>query len=591
MSQQGLPPLDLEQIVTLARQFVDRDMLDEAAEFFQIALRLTPDNLGVKLSLAQVRNRQRQRSQTNNRDLGADLLEQARRDAIDSFHFYGLAALYEERGKRSQAVQCLEIARSKAIVNPNAQKLHGKILASQSRFDEAARLLRRCRRDNPFDREAAETLSRVEYERGRHFEALEAAIDAFWLLKPNDAEGSDRLTRRIRTYRAMIKLSREELVQRFHERREQLQTAFDRLEYHRERLLDDDATFAAARVANPTTTAPEIGRIELASRLRHLDLFSLFDDIELFQLAASVRAERLEKGTQVFSQNSEGGDIFIVERGLVSIHRDTSYGRVVLGAVSAGAFLGEVNFIEPHARLADAVTEEVSTILRLDAGSLQHLIKDQPAIGVKLHQAFWHALASKLRRANEQLSTFFADEPQPQRTESTDGTHDTVSVGTDDQIRLLHEQGLTASELGTLANFSEVKRFAAGTYLFREGDAGDEMYVVLEGRVMISKFIPGGGEEALAILDRGDVFGEMSLLDGKPRSADSRAHDGPVTVISFDETILAEVLSMDPHAALQFLQLLCRLLCRRLREIDEKLTTWRILAGARARDELIPSEH
>jgi CRP-like cAMP-binding protein len=102
--------------------------------------------------------------------------------------------------------------------------------------------------------------------------------------------------------------------------------------------------------------------------------------------------------------------------------------------------------------------------------------------------------------------------------------------------------------------------------------------VVAEGRVMISKLI-AGGEEALAILGRGDFFGEMALIDGEPRSADARAHGGPLTVLVLDRDSVQEVLSLDSAAALQVLQLLCRRIANRLREIDEKVIGWRILAG------------
>jgi CRP-like cAMP-binding protein len=99
---------------------------------------------------------------------------------------------------------------------------------------------------------------------------------------------------------------------------------------------------------------------------------------------------------------------------------------------------------------------------------------------------------------------------------------------------------------------------------------------------MICKYIPGGGEEALAILDRGDFFGEMALLDGEPRSADARAYGGALTVLALDQATVREVLGLDPDAALDFLRLLCRLLADRLREIDEKVIGWRILAGPRS---------
>jgi CRP-like cAMP-binding protein len=147
---------------------------------------------------------------------------------------------------------------------------------------------------------------------------------------------------------------------------------------------------------------------------------------------------------------------------------------------------------------------------------------------------------------------------------------------------LFREQGLSRRELMTLATFSKEKKFAEGAFLFQEGDKGSELYVVLEGRAMISKFIPGAGEEALAILERGDFFGEMSLVDGEPRSADAKAYAGPLTVLALDQATVKEVLAMDPHASLEFLQLLCRLIANRLREIDEKVIGWRILSGERS---------
>jgi CRP-like cAMP-binding protein len=101
---------------------------------------------------------------------------------------------------------------------------------------------------------------------------------------------------------------------------------------------------------------------------------------------------------------------------------------------------------------------------------------------------------------------------------------------------------------------------------------------------MISKFIEGGGEEALAILQRGDFFGEMALIDGAPRSADAKAHQSETTVIAFDNQTLQEVLAMDPVAALDFMKLLCRLISKRLREIDEKVIGWRIMSGAQGTD-------
>ena len=95
----------------------------------------------------------------------------------------------------------------------------------------------------------------------------------------------------------------------------------------------------------------------------------------------------------------------------------------------------------------------------------------------------------------------------------------------------------------------------------------------------ISKHIPGVGEEALAILEKGDFFGEMALVDNEPRSADARAHANGTTVLTISRSVLNEILSVDVESAYQFLFILCRILTRRLREINLKIIQWRLMAG------------
>lgn len=593
MSSTKSSPLDLELITSLAKQFVDRNLFDEAAAFFQIAQRLDPDNLGIRLSLAQVRNQVREQKARRQDDVARSFREQSRRNAIDAFQFFGLGALYEERGQHEQANQCLEIAHGKGTVNPFVHKLQGRILLQQRRYKAAVDALARARRYNPFDRELAELASRAEYECEDYGAALDAAIDAFWLLRPDDREGSDRLKKRIRTLKVASGLDHETLLSRFHDRRERLHTAFERLEWHRERLLSDDhldpEDAARATASTEATTEARAGRIDLAARLRKFEAFTALDDVEVFQLTEAVEPETLEAGVALFRHRDPGADIYLIEHGTVTIQRTTDYGTFPLTKVEAGAVLGELSFISHRPRSADAAASSACSLLRLDAGVLEGLIRAQPEIGLKLYQAFWRGLSHKLRQTNEQLRTFFFSQQQS-RERSAAASHDRIDVDSDDKIQLLREQGLTGEELTTLATFSDVKRFASGAVLFHEGDPGEEMYVVLDGRVMISKFIPGGGEEALAILERGDFFGEMSLIDGQPRSADAKAHDGAATVIAFDEKTLTEVLSMDPAVALKFMQLLCRLICKRLREIDEKLTTWRIMAGGRDLEEAFETE-
>src|SRR5687768_909251 len=85
-------------------------------------------------------------------------------------------------------------------------------------------------------------------------------------------------------------------------------------------------------------------------------------------------------------------------------------------------------------------------------------------------------------------------------------------------------EGLTQTQLQKIASIAVEKNHAPSTHIFKEGDAGTAMYVLVEGKVRISKMVPGIGGEGLAILEKGQYFGEMSLIEEGPRSADAIAH-------------------------------------------------------------------
>src|SRR5258707_6336459 len=85
--------------------------------------------------------------------------------------------------------------------------------------------------------------------------------------------------------------------------------------------------------------------------------------------------------------------------------------------------------------------------------------------------------------------------------------------------------GLKPQAFELIAKVATEETHALGTKIFQHGDPGDKLYIILEGKVRISRDVPGMGEEALAVLGSGTVFGEMALLDEAPRSADARVHE------------------------------------------------------------------
>jgi CRP/FNR family cyclic AMP-dependent transcriptional regulator len=581
---------EIDDLFELAQRFVKSERYDEAADLLLLALRIEPKSLPVKLALGEVRKLQQQQGGGPSRSLRDVLRETFRRNAIDAAHFLGLAELYAERGENSRAIECLEVAKAKDLANPSYHALHGRLLFRRKNFEAAAEEFRMALRLNPFDRHLAESLGRTEQER-RQFEAsLSATVHAFLLLNEGDQEGARRLRRRIQTLKQILGWGNRELSQLFKERQEYLHTAFDRLEWHRERFLEQGGNFSAGELLHTPPSPQEQatgggGRIQRAGRLRRLKIWSHLSDAQLFQLTQVIEDQVYDAGTLILGHQSQGRDIYILERGEVTIQRATSYGTFPLGAIEPGGLFGESSFITGQGRASDALAVVPSQLFRIDADALEAAVQENPELGVQVYWSFWHSLAQKLRRTNEGLKSFFSSEAQSENfltlRKKAAATAAAVKIATSDKIRLFRDQGLSRRELMTLATFSHEERFAPGASIFQEGDDGSEMYIVLEGRAIISKYIPGGGEEALAILDRGEFFGEMSLIDGAPRSADARAYGGPLTVLRLDQATVREVLAMDAHAALEFLQLLCRLIANRLREIDEKVVGWKIMSGER----------
>jgi CRP-like cAMP-binding protein len=91
--------------------------------------------------------------------------------------------------------------------------------------------------------------------------------------------------------------------------------------------------------------------------------------------------------------------------------------------------------------------------------------------------------------------------------------------------------GLDPEALGRLATGMRARRFRRGEVIFHVGDPGDALFVIVTGEVKISLPSETGEEAILATLRAGDVFGELALLDGAPRSASATAISATETVV------------------------------------------------------------
>jgi len=128
---------------------------------------------------------------------------------------------------------------------------------------------------------------------------------------------------------------------------------------------------------------------------------------------------------------------------------------------------------------------------------------------------------------------------------------------------------LSPEHVDTLRAIGRTRRFQVGAALFHEREPGEAVLVLTSGRVKLSRVTEGGREAVLGIREPGDLIGEMSALDGGPRSATATALE-PVEVVAVSRDAFTAFLDRTPGVAL----VLARMIARRLRDADRKRTEY-----------------
>ena len=105
-------------------------------------------------------------------------------------------------------------------------------------------------------------------------------------------------------------------------------------------------------------------------------------------------------------------------------------------------------------------------------------------------------------------------------------------------------QDLSAEDLDGLATYCEMRTMSEGTTVFIENMPGESLFLITKGSIRISKMFAEGDEKTLVVLGPEDVFGEMAVIDGLPRSATARVAEN-AELISFKKKDLERLCSED----------------------------------------------
>lgn len=111
----------------------------------------------------------------------------------------------------------------------------------------------------------------------------------------------------------------------------------------------------------------------------------------------------------------------------------------------------------------------------------------------------------------------------------------------------------------------ERKVFFAGQKIFSEGEQGDRAYLIQDGTIEILKRQPDGGEALLAVVGKGELLGEMALVDDQPRMASARAQSDVSVIIINRATFADKLAKADP-----FIRGLLTMFVRNIRNLQQR---------------------
>jgi len=241
--------------------------------------------------------------------------------------------------------------------------------------------------------------------------------------------------------------------------------------------------------------------------LAHVWQFRAFSAGTLDALAANAARETAARGAVVLREGAAGTDAFVVIDGRLEVQIAGKSGPLPLAVLGPGDLFGEVAILAGvEGRTASVVALTPATLLRIDGAAFAQAIQDDPHVRTELE-----AVAERMA-----LGRFIKS------------------------ATLLGD--LPPGALAQLAERVRVRRVAAGEAVIRQGEPGEECFLIRTGQldVIVSE---DGAERRLATLHTGMLFGEAALLTGAPRNATVRANAESELVVLRRDDVLAAMSS------------------------------------------------
>jgi CRP-like cAMP-binding protein/sugar phosphate isomerase/epimerase len=289
-------------------------------------------------------------------------------------------------------------------------------------------------------------------------------------------------------------------------------------------------------------------RIDLVYQNLSGELFGKVSRENLDQLFRKRRV--FKRGDIVFERNSKGAELYYIKQGEVSANVDGTD----LAPLGDGKIFGEMGLFYDVKRPA--------TI---------QVVKDNTELGILTRRGFEDILANTRPYAYDLIFRLFTLLPQRLRNLSgkysvavsalshflqkdRDGAEMVETIISESQMMSISQLKLSLDEIKGL--FEQQRSFDTDEDIFAEGDPGDGVYLILDGKVRIVTLGPDFHEIVLGDLEAGHIFGEMALIDDKPRSA-SAVPLSPCRLVFMSRKKFEDLVQAKSGLAYRFMASVC----------------------------------
>lgn len=281
------------------------------------------------------------------------------------------------------------------------------------------------------------------------------------------------------------------------------------------------------------------------------------------------------KGSYIIVEGKENADRFyIIRSGNVRISKEVEIVAEEQGnTYTPGDFFGVVSTMSSHSHIESALALTDVTLISVERDQYGLLIEKNAPVAMKIIQSF----SRKMRYLDEALTelTFKStskDDPshlfnvaeyyarQKQYNQAyyayykyiqhcPKGEHLDTSK---ERMAKIHPYAKAVHLEKSTVEFT--RTYPQNTMIFSESEPGNELYIIHQGRVKISKIV-NNNEVLLAVFKKGDIFGEMAILENKPRSASAIAYDD-VVLLAVNKANFAKMIQEQPQLVTRLTQLL-----------------------------------